>query len=206
MTEQDFTVEAVKPTWKERFSDWCRNLLRSNNDNHMVEHAFEELNAAGLYDADSDYDGMMGPAVMRLVQQHAKEDHSGFSSMMAATMFVRLVNGEPLAPLTGEDSEWSEWYAGGIRQNRRCSKIFQREDGTAYTLDAVVFIDPNGARFTSSDSVRDIEFPYMPPSQPEYQHNPPKDVIPVQPEIGQTFTYKDESWCYDGEYWQPIED
>jgi hypothetical protein len=73
-------------------------------------------------------------------------------------------------------------------------------------LDAVVFIDPNGARFTSRGSIRDIQFPYMPPSQPEYQHNPPQDVIPENPVKGSEFKHKDVHWVHDGEYWVPAED
>lgn len=207
MTEQDCTVEAHAPTWKERFSDWCRRMFtRRDNSSEMTSHAMRELTQAGFFDADSDYDGMLGPAVLRLVQTHAKENHSGFSSSIALSLFERVVRGEPLSPLTGEEKEWSEWYEGEVRQNLRCSKIFQRKDGTAYTLDAVIFLDPNGASFTSKDSIRDIEFPYMPPARPEYQHNPPQEVIPQDPVKGTEFMYKGEYWVYDGEYWVDAHD
>lgn len=206
-TTQDCTVEAHKPTVKEFFGEWFARIFGkfNYNDSNMTDHAMEELKQAGFYDADSDYGGMLAPAVMRLVQCHAKEGHSGFSSAMVAQMFAKLVDGEPLTPLTGVEEEWSEWYEGDVRQNKRCSKIFQTKAGRAYTLDAVVFVDPNGATFTSSDSLRDIEFPYMPPAKPEFVNHPPKEVVPGNPVAGDTFIYKDEAWRFDGEFWMQID-
>ena len=122
MTEQDCTVEAHTPTLRERFSDWCRRVFtRRDDSSEMTSHAMRELTAAGLIDADSDYDGMLGPAVLRLVQTHAKENHSGFSSSIALSLFERVVRGEPLSPLTGEEKEWSEWYR--VRCDKTCVAV-----------------------------------------------------------------------------------
>ena len=129
----------------------------------LVEFAREELKRAGLFDKDSDYGGMMGEAVMKMIEQFASEGHSGFSASMAVNLFQRLARYEPLTPLTGEDDEWMDTC--GTMQNRRCFSVFKDEDGRAYHADAVVFEEPNGSRFTSADSRRFIEFPYMPKTE-----------------------------------------
>ena len=71
---------------------------------------------------------------------------------------------EPLTPLTGESGEWlvHDYDDRMYAQNKRCGRVFQRRDGTAYDIDAVVFRDPDGSCWTNSDSHRDVAFPYTP--------------------------------------------
>lgn len=110
-------------------------------------------------------------ALLSVVDVFASEGHSGGSAAIAGPMMAenvrRLLAFEPLTPLTGEDSEWTqltEKMMGrpGVEQNKRCSRIF-RENGVAYDIEAVVFCDWNGEpSFTGWDSARIIEFPYSP--------------------------------------------
>lgn len=127
----------------------------------LTDYAREELKRAGFFDDGSDYGGMLGPSVMLLVEEFAKEEHSGGSAMMAMSLFEKVARFEPLTPLTGNDDEWTE-VAEGIWQNRRCPHVFKGADQRAYDLDAVIFRQPNGVCFTSSNSRRFIEFPYTP--------------------------------------------
>lgn len=79
-------------------------------------------------------------------------------------VFTKLANFEPLSPLTGEDSEWTE-IADGVFQNKRCSHVFKQHDrfgGQAYDIDGKVFREPNGNCYTSIDSFVPITFPYVP--------------------------------------------
>jgi hypothetical protein len=124
------------------------------------EFARDELTRAGLFDASSDYGGMMGEAIMKMIEVFAEEDHSDFSAGMAVSLFQRLASWEPLTPLTGEDDEWME-VGDGYYQNRRCSHVFKR-NGAAYDIEGRVFRKPNGACFTSSDSRIPVTFPYTP--------------------------------------------
>jgi hypothetical protein len=50
----------------------------------------------------------------------------------------RLLAGQPLSPLTGEDSEWFIHDCDGMyAQNLRCSTVFKStKDGPAYDIDA----------------------------------------------------------------------
>jgi hypothetical protein len=127
--------------------------------------AREEMTRAGLFDADSDYDGMLGEAVMKMIDVFADEGHSGFSAGMAISIFEKVARYQPLSPLTGEDDEWMDIAdqndGGTLYQNKRCSHVFKDDNG-AYDIDGKVFREPSGACFTSRDSRVPVTFPYTP--------------------------------------------
>ena len=127
---------------------------------NLKNYAREELTRAGLFDKDSDYDGMLGEAVMKMVEVFADEDHSGMSAGIAINLFSRVAKFEPLTPLTGEDDEWND-VGDGVYQNRRCPSVF-KQDGEAYNIDGKVFREPNGVCFTNRDSRVPVVFPYVP--------------------------------------------
>jgi len=64
----------------------------------LVDHAHRELNKAGLFSQDSDYEGMIGRAVFELIKVFAKQGHSGFSASMTTELFSRLSRFEALTP------------------------------------------------------------------------------------------------------------
>lgn len=122
--------------------------------------AKDELTRAGLFESDSDYGGMLGHAVMKLIKIFSDEGHSGLSASMAVNIFERVARFEPLTPLTGEDDEWME-VTDGTLQNKRCSHVF-RENGKAYDIQGKVFRTPSGNCYTSFDSRTPVVFPYTP--------------------------------------------
>ena len=128
-------------------------------------HAKSEMEIAGLFEKDSDYGGMLGDAVMKLVKVFADEGHSGFSAGMAISLFEKVARFEPLTPLTGADSEWMDvaQYGDGSMcfQNKRCSHVFKDANG-AYDIDGKIFREPNGSCFTSFESRVPVIFPYTP--------------------------------------------
>lgn len=126
----------------------------------IEKFAKDELTRAGLFDADRDYGGMLGDAVMKMVKVFADEGHSGFSAGMAISLFEKVARFQPLTPLTGEDDEWME-YIEGHWQNKRCPHVFKDSTG-AYDGEGRIFREPDGACFTSRDSRIPITFPYTP--------------------------------------------
>lgn len=122
--------------------------------------AKDELTRAGMFDKDSDYGGMLGEAVMKMIRVFAEEGHSGFSANMAVNIFSRLAKYEPLTPLTGADDEWTE-VEPGVFQNKRCGHVF-KQNGEAYDIDGKIFREPDGVCFTNSDSRVPVTFPYTP--------------------------------------------
>lgn len=127
---------------------------------NLENYARLEMRRAGLFDADSDYGGMIADAVMKMVKVFADGGHSGFSANMAINIFERLARFEPLTALTGEDNEWME-CGSDVWQNVRCSHVFKNADG-AYDIEGRIFRRPSGACYTGADSRVPVVFPYTP--------------------------------------------
>lgn len=107
---------------------------------NLVEHAEREMRRAGLFDKDSDYDGMLGPAVLKMVEAFAGEGHSGYSASRALAIFNEVARFRTLTPLTSDPEEWfhhDHQVAGyDCWQNVRDSAAFSRDGGkTWYHLD-----------------------------------------------------------------------
>lgn len=54
------------------------------------------LELAGLFNKESDYEGMIGHAVMKLVNTHLDEGHSGFSHELTLHIFNKVIKGQAL--------------------------------------------------------------------------------------------------------------
>lgn len=102
----------------------------------LLKHAKSELRAAGLFDADADYDGAIATSVVALMETFCAYGHSGGSAEQTIAVFTRLVNCKPLTPLTGDDSEWNEVGADveSMWQNKRCASVF-KDRKTAWDID-----------------------------------------------------------------------
>jgi len=98
----------------------------------FLDWAEKEVKAAGLLDADSDYDGMLGEAVLSLVNVFSEQDHSGMSAAMVKDIFDSLISWKPLTPLTSNPSEWME-VTEGLWQSRRNPACFSEDGGKTYT-------------------------------------------------------------------------
>lgn len=105
----------------------------------LVEHAEQELRSAGLCDKDSDYEGMVGEAVLDLVKTFADQGHSGYSAHMTLDIFSRVAAYKPLGPLTSNPDEWmhiADDVAGNKTtwQSRRRPDAFSEDSGKTYYL------------------------------------------------------------------------
>ena len=111
---------------------------------NLIAHAERELRLAGLFDKDSDYGGMVGEAVMKLVRSFAEEGHSGYSAMLTLAAFDRVARFKPLTPITDDPAEWMEVgedmrfdKAVPVWQNCRQFSCFSNDGGkTFYDIDA----------------------------------------------------------------------
>lgn len=104
----------------------------------LVDHAKEELNRAGLFDKNSDYDGMLGNAVLELVEVFAKQGHSGFSANCCLDIFNKVARFKVLSPITNDSSEWMEvssYYPPNhpsVHQSRRDCSLFSNDGGKSF--------------------------------------------------------------------------
>ena len=107
---------------------------------NLEKHAEEEMRRAGLYDADSDYGGMIPEAVMKMVRALASEGHSGGSHALTMQIFNRVANFKTLTPITNDPTEWvnvadarqPDGETKPIFQNRRDCSLFSNDGGKTY--------------------------------------------------------------------------
>ena len=108
----------------------------NREESNLYTHAREELRSAGLLSEESDYDGMLGEAVLEIVEVFARQGHSGFSAEMTVELLNRLLRFEPLGPLTDNPGEWMrvnpDDEPDGLWQNRRKADAFSPDGGKTY--------------------------------------------------------------------------
>ena len=135
---------------------------------NIESYAESELARIGMgADAPDEMNKAMHDHIITMVRAFADEGHSGMSAGYALSILKKVLAFEPLTPLTGEDSEWTE-VMDGVFQNKRCSRVFKqadRFDGQAYDINGKVFIEESGAAYTSSDSLVPVTFPYEPKTE-----------------------------------------
>jgi hypothetical protein len=111
---------------------------------NLETHAERELRKAGLFDKDSDYGGMIGVAVMRMIRVFSEEGHSGASAMLTLAAFERIARFKTLTPLTSNPDEWMQVSpdhmpdgSPTVWQSLRQSSCFSNDGGkTYYDIDA----------------------------------------------------------------------
>ncbi|MCA9748784.1 MAG: hypothetical protein KC414_06740, partial [Romboutsia sp.] len=98
-----------------------------------------ELDKAGLFSKDSDYDGMIGKAVMELINTFSNQGHSGFSAMWVNELFSKLSKYETLTELTSNEEEWvdiAKYDLGDkpqiLWQSKRNPACFSQDGGKTY--------------------------------------------------------------------------
>jgi hypothetical protein len=137
---------------------------------NLVDHAKKEL--AFLNNGDEMNQAMYNH-LLHMVNEFAKEGHSGFSASYARNHLEKLLRFEPIGPLTGEPNEWNH-IADNLWQNNRCSRVFMDSQGTAWDIEGKVFVELNGAAFTSSESQVPVEFPHTPQTEYVYVKEAPE--------------------------------
>jgi hypothetical protein len=77
------------------------------------EFAQKYLEDAGAFDKESNYGGMLGPAIMKLVQAFSGEGHSGGSAFITNEAFYDLNNAYASEGKykTKRHKVWSEYWA-----------------------------------------------------------------------------------------------
>lgn len=121
----------------------------------LEEYAKYELEMAGLFNKDSDYNGMLAKSVMELIKVFSKQGHSGCSANMTLNLFNKLSMFKPISPLTGKDKEWVK-VTKDLYQNRRNSEIFKEgKNGKPYFISAYIKRTPNGNTWQGKLKLKD---------------------------------------------------
>jgi len=122
---------------------------------NLIKHAETELKLAGLFDKDSDYNGMLGDATMELIKVFSEQGNSSFSASMVSNLFNELSRYKPLTPLTFKDDEWCEVIDDKFQNKRRSSVFKEGKNGRPYFIDAFVMVAvfPDGHRSSWSGTL-----------------------------------------------------
>lgn len=147
------TVFEVKDTVYQHIRDM---LISLNKDCNSVRHAQYELEVIGEKDADKD--------ILAIISLFSMQGHSGFSAGWSNKVISKLLNFEPLCPLTGEDSEWVE-VGTNVWQNRRAGNVFKESTTGAYQSDGYVIRQFGGSCYTNFQSRKTVNFPYTPSTE-----------------------------------------
>ena len=163
--------------------------------NTFERFAREEFRAAGIADENGDIkdemQAMICAGVLDLLNVFERQGHSGFSAPYMINLFTKLANFKPIAPITGEDWEWTD-VMNGLHQNKRCSSVFKDKDG-AWDIDGKVFwewnVDEEGkpykSYYTNGGCHTPVTFPYIPGEREEvYRYSDATPPAPPQTEEG----------------------
>jgi hypothetical protein len=124
----------------------------------LIDHAKQELSFIGSFDKDSDYNGMIGSAVLELIEVFSKQGHSGFSASIVSDLFDKLSRYKTLSPITGEESEWCS-VTNDLFQNKRNHAVFKDgKYGRAYFIDAFIKKTSDGDLCHGSLRLKDGRF------------------------------------------------
>jgi hypothetical protein len=101
-------------------------------EGNLVKHARAELNRIG---EDQDVIEWF----VKVIKEYASFGHSGGSHYATMPTLVKLLNFEPITPLTNDPDEW--FYHGpekwdgkhGVWQNKRDGRMFSEDGGVTYT-------------------------------------------------------------------------
>lgn len=107
-------------------------LRKPEEESGLCQHARRELQLAGLFDQDSDYEGMLGTAVYEIIKVFAQQGHSGASAEIVTDLVNRLMRYQPLTPITSNPDDWIDQSALSgfpMWQCRRDPRLFSRNGG-----------------------------------------------------------------------------
>jgi hypothetical protein len=103
----------------------------------MVPWVKRELELAGLFDKDSDYEGMLGNRVLDIVKLFCEQGHSGGSASLSLSLLDKLLRYKPLTSLgnpteTGDYKDMSMESGSPCWQSTRDFSVFSHDEGKTW--------------------------------------------------------------------------
>lgn len=149
-------------------------IERRTEVSRLEEHAERELRAAGMFDADGDYNGSLGRDVMDLMRAFCGRGHSGGSAHAVLGAFDRVARWQNLTPITNNPDEWmdvaeivADQNPARLWQSRRNPALFSVDGGRHYyNVDETARERGADAKFAIVDGVPRVLYTAQDPNQP----------------------------------------
>lgn len=153
----------------------------------LVQHAETEIKKAALDSPESDYEGMLGNEILRIVRTFSEAGHSGGSAAMTIAALEKLLRYEPLTPLTSDPDEWMQ-VQGPSTQFPESEDLWQsRRNPAAFSKDG-------GATWELMEAAQLLEGKWDPTLHPRWPKGTPK--------AGEFIKVGDHFISSDGKEWQ----
>lgn len=108
----------------------ARKIAANSN---LVTHAKRELALIGMGPNSIDIDLLMRNNIIEMLTVFSSQGHSGFSASIFKSLFNRLIDWKPVAPLTLKDDEFGT--KADKNQNKRMISIFRKQDESFSNVD-----------------------------------------------------------------------
>lgn len=171
--------EPVEENKEEKIEDKTPSYLKSEEEyekflNHnneiendpLIQYALSEFRYAKFIDDEGNYcdeiQEMMCKDVLEVLKLVSSQGHSGFSIGYFKNLFNKLINFEPLSPLTGNDNEWVKTGFGEMEfeMNVRDGRVVRYPDGHCEFRDGLIIKYPDGTQQKKSLVI--TSFPFVP--------------------------------------------
>ena len=153
---------------EEEYEKFLNNNNEIEND-PLIQYALSEFKYAKFIDDEGHYcdemQEMMCKDVLEVLKLISSQGHSGFSIGYFKNLFNKLINFEPLSPLTGNDDEWIKTGFGEMEfeMNVRDGRVVRYPDGHCEFREGLIIKYPDGGHQTKSVVIK--SFPFVPKSE-----------------------------------------
>lgn len=151
------------------------NYLELAKESTTIKKAINEFKYAGWLNENNEFEDDIQKQiclnVLKVLSLINNQNHSNISFSYFYKLLKTLLDGDTLTELTGKQDEWNKIEEDEnkiLYQNKRVGEIFRKitkKDGSIenYYIDGKVFIDPDGASYTSKNSFVPVTFPCFKP-------------------------------------------
>lgn len=141
---------------------------------NLVKHAERELDNIGMVGSNVE-EAIMRKHILKVIEEFNMTGHTKLTRHWYIDIITKLMKGEPLTPLTGEDNEWKQIKTsdGIVYENIRCDHVFKK-DGIAWNQEGIVYWKwytdiETGCKMKSfhiiPSSMVNVEFPHTPATE-----------------------------------------
>ena len=126
----------------------------------IIEHLNREWKARGWSTDAEKEKGKAYQGLREVIEKFEEQDYGDLNDNIIS-IFNKVTNLEPLAPITSDPTEWESDGSGG-KVNVRLPRLYMDKEGNVFDKRKIVWLDDDGNRIFNGNSEKQIELPYVP--------------------------------------------